>query len=170
MKRILLTLTVLLMITVLPAEAQSDNQQAGMRFGYTFGLYYQVTSPAGNSEVGALMMASFRNGGFQATGLRITYEYALGSLSPDFKLIWGYGGHVGFMFTDNISSMGENFNFPEDRFLPLIGADGYAAIEYTIPPIPLTLTLSYKPFVEMVTPAFFRFIPYDFGFSVAYLF
>ena len=147
MKRIILSGIVLIMFSMMPAGAQFENQQAGMRFGYSFGLYYQVTSPAGNSEVGALMMASFRKGGLQATGLRITYEYALGSLSPDFKLVWGYGGHVGFMVTDNITSMGENYYFPEERFLPLIGADGYAAIEYTIPPIPVTLTLSYNPFV-----------------------
>jgi hypothetical protein len=170
MHKIILTVFVLLMLTAMPAAAQAGNQQAGMRFGYTYGLYYQVTSPAGNSEVGALMMASFRKGGFQATGLRITYEYALGSLSPDFKLVWGYGGHVGFMVTDNVTSMGEDYYFPDERFLPLIGADGYAGIEYTIPPIPVTLTLSYKPFVEMITPAFFRFVPYDFGFSVAYTF
>lgn len=170
MKRIILLVSVLLMLKVIPASAQFGNQQAGMRFGYSYGLYYQVTAPAGNSEVGALIMASFRKGGLQATGLRITYEYALGSLSPDFKLVWGYGGHVGFMVTDNVTSMGRDYNFPEERFLPLVGADGYAGIEYTIPPIPVTLTLSYKPFVEMVMPSFFRVVPYDFGFSVAYLF
>lgn len=170
MKRIILSVTVLLALTAIPAAAQERNQQAGMRFGYSYGLYYQVTSPAGNSEMGALMMASFRKGGFQATGIRITYEYALGSLPPDFKLAWGYGGHIGFMVTDNVSSMGEDYYFPDERFLPLIGVDGYAAIEYTIPPIPVTLTLSFKPFIEMVTPALFRFVPYDFGFSVAYTF
>ena len=107
-----------MMLTVMPAAAQAGNRQAGMRFGYTYGLYYQVTSPEGNSEVGALMMASFRKGGLQATGLRITYEYALGSLSPDFKLVWGYGGHVGFMVTDNITSMGEDYYFPEREVPP----------------------------------------------------
>jgi hypothetical protein len=170
MKRILLFVSILMILAVMPASAQFTNQQAGMRFGYTFGMYYQVTSPAGNSEVGALIIASFRKGGLQATGIRIAYEYALGSLSPDFRLVWGYGGHVGFMVTDDISSMGRTYNFPEERFLPLIGADGYAGIEYTIPPIPVTLTLSYKPFVEMAMPAFFRVVPYDFGFSVAYKF
>lgn len=170
MKKRILAITLMVAVTVLSAAAQEGSRQAGMRFGYSYGLYYQSTAPAGNSEVGALLMATFRKGGFQATGIKTTYEYALGSLSPDFKLVWGYGGHIGFMVTDNISSMGEDYYFPDTRFLPLIGVDGYAGLEYTIPGIPVTLNVNVKPFVEMITPAFFRFVPYDFGFSVAYIF
>jgi hypothetical protein len=170
MKKRMLAIAAIVTVTVLSVSAQEGNRQAGMRFGYSYGLFYQSTVPAGNSEVGALLMASFRNGGFQATGIKVTYEYALGSLSPDFKLVWGYGGHVGFMYTDNITSMGEDYSFPDTRFLALIGVDGYAGIEYTIPGIPVTLNLNFKPFVEMVTPAFFKFVPYDFGFSISYTF
>ena len=170
MKRTILILITLALLPGTRLLAQMENRQAGMRFGYTFGLYYQATSPAGNSESGALIMASFRKGGFQATALRTTYEYVLGDLSPDFRLVWGYGGHAGFFVTDHVSSMGEDYRFPNERFLPLIGVDGYAGIEYTIPVIPMTVAVNFKPFVEMVTPAFFRFVPYDFGFSVAYTF
>ncbi len=36
MKKIILSVIVLIMLSMMPAEAQSENRQAGMRFGYSY--------------------------------------------------------------------------------------------------------------------------------------
>ena len=115
-------------------------------------------------------MLGFSNSGIQLTGLRIIYETSLSKISPDLFFAWGYGGHVGFVYTDHIGYLGERYNFQGERFCPLLGADGWLAAEYRFRDIPLNISLNIKPFVELTIPSFVKIMPADLAFSVSYIF
>jgi hypothetical protein len=170
MKRHLLPL--LLIICIFPPMlwGQSGNRQAGLRAGVRSGMFYQVTSEAGNAEVGYNALLSFNNNGLQLTGLRIIYERALTDISPDLFFAWGYGGHVGFIYTDHVGFIGERYNFQGDRFCPVLGADGWLAAEYRFRDIPLNISLNLKPYAELIIPSFVKIMPVDIGISISYVF
>jgi hypothetical protein len=106
----------------------------------------------------------------QLTGLKIIYETTMGDISPNLVFSWGYGGHVGFFHSDHIRFLGEDYYFPDDRFCPLLGVDGWVAAEYRITDIPLNVSLNVKPFVELTFPSFFTVTPWDFAVSLSYVF
>jgi hypothetical protein len=170
MKRILPALIVLILFFTNMVSGQNTYKQAGLRTGYRGGLFFQITSDAGNAEIGYNAMLGFNNNGIQITGLRIVYETAISEISPDLYFAWGYGGHAGFIVTDNISYFGERYNFPNKRFCPVFGADGWVAAEYRFKEIPLILSINIKPYVELTIPAFVKIMPGDLGISVSYVF
>jgi hypothetical protein len=151
-------------------QGQFVTKQAGFRFGYRSGIFYQVSQEAGTAEVGFNTLLSFKESGIQVTGLRIFYESSLDNISPNLLFSWGYGGHLGFSYSDHVRFMGEDYYYTNERFMPLFGADGWLALEYRIEDIPLTVSLNYKPFIELTIPAFVRVVPADFAFSIAYIF
>jgi hypothetical protein len=151
-------------------SGQISTRQAGVRLGYRSGIFYQVSSETGNAETGYNALLSFNNNGIQLTGLKIVYENSFNGISPNLFFGWGYGGHVGFIYSDHVRSMGEDYYFHDDRFCPLIGIDGWLAAEYRIRDIPVIVSLNLKPYFEITVPAFVRLMPGDFGFSISYVF
>ncbi|HKK43199.1 MAG TPA: hypothetical protein VJ963_12370, partial [Bacteroidales bacterium] len=107
MKKICLFSVILIMVCSTGMKAQFANRQAGLRVGYRSGFFYQVSNDAGNAEVGYNGMLSFSNNGLQITGLKIVYETALTDISPDLYFAWGFGGHIGFMYSDHVGFLGE---------------------------------------------------------------
>jgi hypothetical protein len=165
--------TILIPVLLLAATnlaGQISTRQAGFRIGYRSGIYYQISSETGNAETGYNAMLSFSNRGVQLTGLKIVYENSLNNISPNLYLGWGYGGHAGFLYSDHVRAMGEEYYFEDERFCPLLGIDGWLSAEYRIRDIPLIVSLNYKPFLEITFPAFVRLMPADFGISIAYVF
>jgi hypothetical protein len=151
-------------------NGQDVNRQAGIRTGYRGGIFYQLTSDAGNAEAGYNAMLSFNDDGIQLTGLRIVYETSLSDISPDLFFAWGYGGHAGFIYTDHLGFLGEKYYFQGRHFCPLFGADGWLSAEYRFRDIPLNVSLNIKPFVELTLPVFVKIKPADIGLSVSYVF
>lgn len=157
---------------LLPVEAfgQGHYNQAGVRTGVRGGIFVQVPAMYGNGEIDYNAMLGFNNNGIQLTVLRIIYETVISEISPDLYFAWGYGGHAGFIVTDHISYIGERYNFADDRFCPVFGADGWAAAEYRFRDIPLIISVNIKPYVELSIPAFVKIMPVDIGISVSYVF
>lgn len=170
MKKLYFIFLTLVFTSTTVVNGQYLNKQAGLRTGYRGGFFYQVTSESGNAEIGYQAMLGFNNNGIQLTGLKIIYETPLTDISPDLFFAWGYGGHVGFIYTDHIGFLGERYNFPRDRFCPVAGADGWVAAEYRFRDIPLNISLNIKPFVELTIPSFVKVMPGDVGISVSYVF
>jgi hypothetical protein len=170
MKKIYFISVMLILICSTELRAQFANRQAGLRIGYRSGFFYQVSSDAGNAEVGYNGMLSFNNNGIQLTGLKIVYETALNDISPDLYFAWGYGGHIGFIYSDHVGFLGERYDFEGERFCPLAGVDGWLAAEYRFRDIPLNISLNLKPFVELTIPAFVKIVPADIGISISYVF
>ncbi|HBQ83332.1 MAG: hypothetical protein A2X05_08620 [Bacteroidetes bacterium GWE2_41_25] len=170
MNRSIVSICILLILTSLPLNAQFETRQAGFRMGYTSGIFYQVSQEAGNAEVAFNGLLSFNDRGVQFTGLKVIYETSIGDISPNLVFAWGYGGHVGFIYSDHVKFMGEDYYFHGDRFCPLIGMDGWVAAEYRITDIPLNISLNVKPYVELAFPSFLRVTPWDFAVSISYVF
>jgi hypothetical protein len=170
MQKFYFTFLTLILIASYMVKGQDVNRQAGFRASYRGGIFYQLTSEAGNAEVGYNGMLSLNNNGIQLTMLKIVYETSLSDISPDLFFAWGYGGHAGFVYTDHLGFLGERFDFKGDRFCPLFGADGWLAAEYRFRDIPLNISLNLKPFVELTIPAFIKIMPVDLGLSVSYVF
>jgi hypothetical protein len=168
-KRILFISSLIFLIS-LSLSAQIETRQAGFRMGYRSGIFYQVSQEAGNAEIAYNAMLSFQKNGVQATALKIIYETSIGDISPNLIFSWGYGGHAGFIYSDHVRFLGEDYYFPDDRFCPLLGVDGWVAAEYRITDIPLNVSLNVKPFVELTFPSFLKVTPWDFAVSIAYVF
>ena len=170
MKKLYFTFFTFMLIFPSTMYGQSVCRQAGLRTGVRSGIFYQITSESGNAEVGYNALLSFNNKGLQLTGLRIIYEKALTDISPDLFFAWGYGGHVGFIYTDHIGFIGERYSFQGERFCPVLGADGWLAAEYRFRDIPLNISLNLKPYVELIIPSFVKIMPADIGISISYVF
>jgi hypothetical protein len=170
MKKILTALVFTIVIAPSFLSGQMGLQQAGFRFGYRSGIFYQVSSEAGNAEVAFNAMLSFRRNGIQVTGLKVIYETALNNISPDLYFGWGYGGHLGFVYSDHVNYRGDDYYFYEERFCPLFGIDGWITAEYRIFEIPVNVSFNLKPFIELTTPSFVRIVPWDFAISISYVF
>lgn len=170
MKKELLLLLFTLFIFPVFLSGQIAMRQAGFRLGYRSGVFYQVSRDAGNAEIAYNAMLSFRHNGIQFTGLKIVYETTLEGISPDLYFGWGYGAHIGFVYSDHLKSMGEEYYFHSEHFCPLIGADGWLAAEYRVHEIPLNISLNVKPFVELTVPSFVRIMPADVAVSISYIF
>jgi hypothetical protein len=169
MKKFYFTLLAIIIILSQPVNGQYGKQQAGLRAGYSGGIFYQLTSDAGNAEIGYNVMLSF-NSGIRITGLRIIYGPALTRISPDLFLSWGYGGHLGFISSEIPGYAPDYYDYHNQHLLPVIGADGWGAIEYRFGEIPVNISLNIKPNLELAIPYFIRFMPVDMGLSVAYVF
>jgi hypothetical protein len=170
MKKSLLTFIILVLLCPSYLKGQISTHQAGLRLGYTTGIFYQGSVRQGNAEIAYNAMLSFRKNGIQLTGMKIVYETPFDRISHDLHFSWGYGGHAGYLYSDHIKFMGEDYYFAGERFCPLLGIDGWLSAEYRIHEIPLNISFNYKPFVELTFPSFFRVVPWDFAFSVAYVF
>jgi hypothetical protein len=170
MKRHLLFLFLIICISPSVLPGQSAERQAGLRTGVRSGFFYQANRAAGNAEIGYNTLLSFSNKGLQLTGLRIVYETALTDIAPDLYLAWGYGAHVGFIYTDHIGYFGERYSFETERFCPVVGADGWLAAEYRFRDVPINISLNLKPYIELTIPSFVKIMPADIGISISYVF
>ena len=170
MRNVFLLIFLLVLFPPVVLSGQVSTRQAGVRIGYRSGIYYQVSSETGNAESGYNAMLTFKNNGLQLTGLKIVYENSFNGISPNLFFGWGYGGHVGYVYSDHLRAMGEDYYFPDERFCPLLGIDGWLAAEYRIHDIPVIVSLNLKPCLEITIPAFVRLIPGDFGVSISYVF
>jgi hypothetical protein len=170
MKKSLLTFILIFFLFSTLVKGQISMRQAGLRMGYSSGIFYQASARQGNAEIAYNAMLGFRKNGIQLTGLKIVYETPFDRVSRDLHFSWGYGGHIGYLYSDHVKFMGEDYYFPGERFCPLFGIDGWVSAEYRIHEIPLNISLNYKPFVEMTIPSFLRVVPWDFAISVSYVF
>jgi hypothetical protein len=160
-------LVLLVLLFSLPVHAQNNFRAAGIRGGLSSGFTYrQHLDP----ELAYEGLLSFRKGGLQLTALRQHVQPALFEFSEDFYFIYGFGGHVGFNYTDHYYFMFREYSYSEKRFSPLIGIDGYLGLEYHIPTLPLHVGLDSKPFFEFSMFEFFRIVPWDFSFTIKYIF
>jgi hypothetical protein len=160
-------LVFLILLFSLTAHAQNYFRAAGIRGGLSSGFTYrQHLDP----ELAYEGLLSFRRGGLQLTALRQHIQPALFEFSEDFYFLYGFGGHLGFNYTDNYFFMFHEYNYSQKRFSPLVGMDGYLGLEYHISAVPIQIGLDLKPFFEFSIFEFFRIVPWDCAFSVKYTF
>jgi hypothetical protein len=170
MKNFYITILTLTLLIPKALYSQPAMSQAGLRLGYRSGIFYQVSRQSGNAEIAYNAMLGFSNNGLQITGLRIIYQTSLNNISPDLYFAWGYGAHAGFVNVDRPYYYSDPYYYNRRYFYPLIGADGWLAAEYRVREIPLNISLNLKPYIEFAVPAYVRFMPFDLGLSISYVF
>jgi hypothetical protein len=161
MKKFALLLTLFLFLAFAQVtKAQSYTTGIGLRLTNWYGLTIKHHLSEANAIEGILHT---RWGGLLITGL---YEHHFPAFGQD-GLRWyvGIGGHVGFWSDYN----NKNLWFEDDQDArAAIGLDLIGGIEYTIPDVPINLSLDFKPGFNLVPASFFIYD--DIALSVRYVF
>ncbi len=153
---------------IISGSAQDAGKEVGIRGGITSGITYRQYLEHNFSYEGLL---SFRQDGLQFTLLRQIHEQALLDVSDNLYIVYGYGAHVGFFYASDYKMFIYNrIYYPERRFSPVVGIDGYGALEYRMSSYPLSFALDYKPFFEVSTYQFFKISIWDMALAVKYRF
>jgi hypothetical protein len=160
-------LTIILSTASLFASSQEYKGAVGLRGGISSGFTYRQFL---DQEISIETILSFRRGGLQVSLLRERFRPAFLEFSDNMILGFGFGGHVGFMYTDHQKFMFEDYYYDEKIFLPLIGVDGYFGIEYIFRGFPMAISLDCKPFFELNVKGLVQLNPFDIGLAIKYWF
>lgn len=162
----------LILVLLLPVFgfSQTPDKAIGIRGGLSSGFEYRVFS---GNETSYKVLLSTRKRGLQLTGLKEFHIPDAFDINEDVSFIYGFGAHVGFeswnryYYYDAWDPYAYTY---ERRTGPIAGLDGLAAVEYTIPGIPLVVGIDYKPYFNLFGKNFFELQPFDFAFTVKYTF
>ncbi len=168
MKQILLIS--IFMFTGLMGFSELPKKAVGIRGGLSSGFEYRVFDGELNSYK---VLFSFREHGLQLTGLKEFHNPSAFDFCEELSFVYGFGAHVGFESWDVNHYYYENnqqFFYTDRHTGPVIGLDGLAALEYTIPTVPLVVGLEVKPYFNLFGQNFFQLQPFDFAFTIKYTF
>ncbi|MFP4059826.1 MAG: hypothetical protein ACLFUC_05030 [Bacteroidales bacterium] len=164
-----LKLLFVLLIIFLQTElsAQYYTRSIGLRGGETSGFMYRHM----NNELSATgILLSFKKDGVQLTLLREFFNEGRFTISELLYISTGYGAHVGFSHDDDFRFFYHSFKSDKKIFSPVVGIDGYIALEYRMHEIPIIIGFDYKPYFEFSTHRFFKINIWDTAFSLRYRF
>lgn len=169
MKSKILLLFILILV-VSTGFAQEKVQSIGFRAGGGSGVTYKYIEDFNTGFEGIL---SYRDNGFQLTGLYEMYKPIKTDRINNFYFFAGFGAHAGYIRTTTqfcVQDEGGCYLYEDKRNSPIIGLDGIVGFEYYFYSIPMAISLDYNPFVEFFGQDFFRMDMWNFGFSVKYTF
>ena len=147
-------------------SAQEFDLEGGIRTGVSNGLSMRMyPGPVAHSEA----MLLTRNRGVQFAIFLGSTDELYQIPMPGFSLSKAWGGHLGFAGT-KVRSLDEEYYYTRYRRVPVLGIDYYLGLNYTLNRIPLTFTIDYKPFAEILPERFLRINLWDFGFGIRYQF
>jgi len=164
MKRILLLLLLLASAGLL--RAQDYRHAIGLRGGLSSGFEYRYFFDDVNSMK---FLLSSRDRGLQLHGLYEFHQRGLFSFSEQMTFFYGAGLHAGYERYD-VRVAHNNTFWLETRTKPIVGLDGLAGLEYTFYEFPLSVGLEVKPFFDVGGRRNFDVQPFDFAFTIKYLF
>lgn len=159
----------LLASLALTGFSQDGNKAVGIRGGLSSGFEYRIFTDDVNSY---RVLLSGRKHGIQLTGLKEFHQLDVFDIGQELSFVYGFGAHAGFESWDNYYM--EPF-YPYGRVndrktSPIVGLDGLAGLEYIIPTLPLTAGLEVKPYFNLFGEDFFNLQPFDFAFTLRYMF
>ncbi|WP_159518921.1 hypothetical protein [Sunxiuqinia indica] len=165
-KLLFISLTLLISLS---ASSQQYDQAVGIRGGYSSGFEYRAFT---NEYVSYKALLSTRKNGIQLTGLKEFHQYGLFDFSNDVVFIYGFGAHVGYEKWNAYDPDDVLYRpyYYEKKTGPVAGLDGLVAVEYTLMDIPLTFGIEAKPFFNLFGKNFFQLHPFDFAFTIKYIF
>lgn len=158
---------ILLLCLPATALAQMEIKEVGIRGGYTSGVTFRVNLEEALSYEGQL---GYRDQGAIFTVIRQQHTEMGMDRHGNWDLLYGFGAHAGFYFTDSYRIFFREVYFGRDIFTPVVGFNGYVGIEYQLVETPVSFGISYQPFVEISLKQLFGVNFWDFGFTVKYRF
>lgn len=159
----------LLLCATLAGFSQGANKAAGIRGGLSSGFEYRVFAEELSSYK---VLLSTRKDGIQLTGMKEFHRPDVFDFGQELSFVYGAGVHVGFESWEH---------YHHDPFLPagyyikkhtgpIAGLDALAALEYTIPTLPLVAGIEGKPYFNLFGEHFFDLQIWDFAFTLKYTF
>jgi hypothetical protein len=161
---------IILFLMAVPGFSQGPERAIGIRGGISSGFEYRVFTNELNSYKALL---STRKQGLQLTGLKEFHVPDAFEFNEDLSFIYGFGAHAGFESWHVYRYYNEypyNVQHVDRKTGPIAGLDALAAVEYTIPQIPLVVGLEVKPYFNLFGKDFFQLQPFDFAFTLKYTF
>ncbi|TFH33360.1 MAG: hypothetical protein E4G95_09720, partial [Bacteroidia bacterium] len=83
MKRSLVLITLLLILTYIPLSSQISENHIGIRGGLNSGIYYQNLVREGTAEISFFAMLSVNRNSVRSTFMKIVYETNLSEVSDN---------------------------------------------------------------------------------------
>ena len=158
--------TVLLIIPM-QLFSQFYNKEFGIRGGYSSGFTFRVNIEEDLSYEAQLY---YRDQGAIFNVIRQQHREIGYDKFGTWKFLYGFGAHVGFYFTDHYKIFFRQIYIGREIFTPVIGMDGYLAVEYQLIDAPVSFGIDFKPFMEISLKQLFGFNAWDFGINVRYRF
>jgi len=166
--RFIFTLLILLIIN--EAFTQDGVNAIGLRAGDGGGITYKYME---DGRYGFEGIISYRERGFQLTGMYELYKSIRTDRIRNFYFFSGFGAHTGYIRTlEQFYGQGNGqYVLLEDKRTHVVGGlDGVVGFEYFFYSVPLSISLDYKPYVEFFGKKFFRIDMWNFGLSFRYTF
>lgn len=159
----------LLLCAAISGFTQGANRAVGIRGGLSSGFEYRVFSEELNSYK---VLLSTRKDGLQLTGMKEFHRPDVFDVGEELSFVYGVGAHVGFesWYVDRYHPYEPYDWWTVKRRGVIAGLDALAALEYTIPTIPLVVGIEVKPYFNLFGKNFFDIQPFDFAFTVKYVF
>ncbi|HET6556897.1 MAG TPA: hypothetical protein VFG54_06250 [Prolixibacteraceae bacterium] len=159
----------LLLCATLAGFTQGANRAVGIRGGLSSGFEYRVFSEEQGSYK---VLLSTRKDGLQLTGLKEFHRPNVFDAGPEVSFIYGVGAHVGFesWYVDRYHPNAPYDWWSAKRTGVIAGLDALAGLEYTIPTLPLVAGIEAKPYFNLFGKNFFDIQPFDFAFTLKYVF
>lgn len=169
MKKSILFLITLLFSTVM--FAQVYEKQIGIRLGVTSGISGKIIKDDRTAIEGTL---GFRDGGIQLVVLLESYHPIIKTNTVHWMFYYGGGGHVGYINGYNKVRRWSNTAgyYWEEVWIagPVIALDAVFGTDYTFNKVPITLSLEFKPYLELQAFQKVQVNFWDFAFGIAYRF
>lgn len=169
MKNAVFIITILLF--ALSAQSQMFEKQIGLRLGVTPGITGKVIK---NDRAAIEGILGFRNGGIQLVGLVESYHPLIKTNKHKWMMFFGGGGHLGYINGYNKVRRWSNtsgYYYEEQRIAGTVfGIDGIIGTDFTFDRVPITLSIEFKPYVELQDFKRFYVNFWDFGFGIKYSF
>jgi len=161
----LITICIIFLATDLAGQVYP--MEAGGRGGLSSGLTFRAYV---NEDISYESLLSFRNSGMQFHLFRQhNYEMSM-TAKGSWYFTYGFGPHLGFYYSDTYTVLFKEIYYGRRVFSPVIGMDGYAALEFRFHETPVSLGMSVKPYMELSYRQIFGFNVWDVGLTLKYRF
>jgi hypothetical protein len=169
MKKIVFILFILLFVA--SSNAQMYEKQVGLRLGVTSGISGKIIK---NDRTAIEGILGFRDGGIQIIGLAESYHPLIKTNTTHWMIYFGGGAHLGYINGYNRVRRWSNtsgYYYEEQRVAGMVlGVDAVIGTDYTFNRIPITLSLEFKPYLELQDFRTFDVNFWDVGFGIKYSF
>jgi hypothetical protein len=162
-------LYILILVTLIACELKAQNytRDCGLRFGEYFSMGYRQF--VDESQAMEVILSAGRRG-VAITVLKEYTQPAFGRVSENLLFVYGFGAHTGFRYADHYKVLNRTYELDGYRFMPLLGIDGYMAVEYRFPDFPVSAGMDFKPYFEYSNIEIFNVNLTGFGFYIKYRF
>jgi len=158
---------IIFLVVSTAAFAQYERFEIGLRGGYSGGVSFRVNL---DDDVSYEAQLVYRNQGGIITMYRQKHIEMKMVRTGTWEFLYGMGFHAGFYFTDSYRIFWKEIYYDQNLFTPVVGADGYIGIDYTLEHIPVSFGASFQPHMEISLRQVFGINLWDFGIHVRYKF